>query len=179
MTTTYTACPNTACERGAVTTMVGKIIGRASNGCEVRSETFMVPSNTMCPACRGRGRITVEIDAEPVETSATAESIHDLGMPFNTPNFTAVQFERAMLRAFCDDLQIKPYHDGRPIVHHLGCTGGYVVTRERCTCPAGVAGTPCKHRAILIACLDIRQPHVRRQWEALNRERPARTAVAA
>jgi hypothetical protein len=31
----------------------------------------------------------------------------------------------------------------------------------------------------LVAHLDIRQPHVRREWAKLNRERPIRKAVAA
>ncbi len=179
MNTTYTACPNPDCQRGAITTMVGKIIGRASNGCEVRSDSFMVPSNEMCPICRGCGRITMEIDAEPVETPASAESITYLGVSVNAPGFPAAQFERAMLRAFCDDLQVKRYHNGRHIVHQQGCTSGYVATREHCTCKAGTADAPCKHRAFLIASLDIREPHVRREWAKLNRERPIRTAAAA
>jgi hypothetical protein len=178
MTTTCTACPNTACERGAVTTMVGKVIGRASNGCEVRSETFMVPSNEMCPACRGRGRIMVEIDAEPVETPATAEVITYLGEAVDAPGFTQDQFERAMLRAFCDDLQITSYHDGRHLVGYQGLYG-YVVTRTSCDCKARRVGTPCKHRAFLIAHLDVHQPHIRREWAKLNQQRPARKAVAS
>lgn len=178
MHTTDTACPNPDCQRGAITTMVGKIIGRASNGCEVRSDSFMVPSNEMCPICRGRGRITIEIDAEPVETPASAESITYLGVSVNAPRFTAAQFERAMLRAFCDDLQVTPCHDGR---HLVGCRNvyAYLVTRERCPCRAGTADMGCKHRALLIAHLDIREPHVRREWAQLNRERPARQAVAS
>lgn len=178
MNTTYTACPNTACERGAVTTMVGKIIGRTSNGETVRSSTFFVPMNTMCPTCRGCGRIKVETTTEPVETPASVESITYLGLSVNAPGFTQDQFERAMLRAFRDDLQITSYHDGRQLV---GCRNvyAYLVTRERCSCKAGTAGVPCKHRAVLIAHLDIREPHIRREWAKLNRERPIRKAVAA
>lgn len=142
MNTTYATCPNPECNRGAITTMVGRVIGRTSAGHEVRSETFLVPSNEMCPVCRGRGRITVEIDAEPVETPASAEVVTYCGQEVNAPGFDQDQFERAMLRAFRDDLQVKPYHDGRWIVHHPGLTGGYVVSREACTCPAGVAGAP-------------------------------------
>ncbi len=223
MNTAFHLCPGSDCNRGIVTMMVGRVIGRASNGCEVRSETFMVPSNTSCPTCKGRGRITVEI-AEPVEEPATAITWHEydaqgrdcdgerrdnpypcrhgypvhedcpvcgmdeeagapgityLGQPVNAPGFTQASFERAMARAFCDDLAIKPYHDGRHIVHHAGLTGGYVVTREHCDCPAGRVGTPCKHRAFLISCLDIREPHVRREWAMLNAERPSRKAAAA
>jgi hypothetical protein len=156
--------------------MIGRVIGRASNGCEVRSETFLVPSNTSCPTCNGRGRVTVEIEAEPVEEPTSA--ITYCGQPVNAPGFTQDQFTRAMARAFCDDLQVAPYHDGRQLV---GCRNvyAYLVTRERCTCKAGTAGTPCKHRALLIAHLDIREPHVRREWATLNAERPARTAVAS
>jgi hypothetical protein len=140
----------------------------------VRASHFLVPMGTMCPVCRGAGR-TVEA-AEPVEEPATA--ITYCGQPVNAPGFDQGSFTRAMARAFCDDLAIKPYHDGRHIVHHAGLTGGYVVTREHCDCPAGRAGTPCKHRAVLIAHLDVRAPHVRREWATLNAARPARTAVA-
>lgn len=128
----------------------------------------------ICFHCKDAGR-SVEIDAEPVETPVSAITYH--GQPVNAPGFDQDQFTRAMARAFCDDLRIANYHDGRHIVHHVGCTGGYLVTREQCTCPAGIAGTPCKHRAFLIACLDIREPHVRREWAALNAERPARKAA--
>lgn len=175
--TTFYPCPSSDCNRGIVTMMVGRVIGRASNGCEVRSETFLVPSNTSCPTCNGRGRITVEIEAEPVEEPATA--ITYCGQPVNAPGFTQGSFTRAMARAFGDDLAITPSHDGRHIVHHRGLTGGYLVTREHCDCPAGRVGTPCKHRAFLIACLDVRAPHVRREWATLNAERPARQAVAS
>jgi hypothetical protein len=155
--------------------MVGRVIGRASNGCEIRSDSFMVPSNTMCPTCNGRGRITVEA-AEPVETPASA--ITYLGQPVNAPGFTQDQFTRAMARAFCDDLQITAYHDGRHLVGYQGVYG-YVVTRTSCDCKAGRIETPCKHRALLIAHLDVRAPHVHREWAALNAERPIRTAVAS
>ncbi len=142
------------------------------------SEPNPVP---ICYHCKSAGR-TVET-AEPVETRKfygfQPSAITYLGQPVNAPGFTQASFTRAMARAFCDDLQIKPYHDGRHIVHHAGLTGGYLVTREHCTCKAGCAGTPCKHRAFLIACLDIREPHVRREWAQLNRERPIRKAAAA
>ncbi len=61
--TTFHPCPQSGCNQGAITTMVGRIIGRASNGCEVRSDTFLVPSNTMCGTCNGAGRVTVEVEA--------------------------------------------------------------------------------------------------------------------
>jgi hypothetical protein len=132
----------------------------------------------ICYHCKSAGR-SVEVEAaDPVETPATA-SVTYLGQPVNAPGFTQDSFTQAMARAFCDDLQITPYHDGRCIVHRAGLTGGYLVTRDRCGCKAGTAGTPCKHRAALIAHLDIREPHVRREWAQLNRERPARQAVAS
>ncbi len=136
----------------------------------------------LCYHCKAAGR-TVET-AEPVfqnrqvDGFQPSEPITYLGHPVNAPGFTADQFERAMLRAFCADLQVKPYHDGRHLVGYPNVYA-YLVTREQCTCKAGCAGTPCKHRAFLIACLDIREPHVRREWAALNAERPARKAVAA
>jgi hypothetical protein len=131
----------------------------------------------ICYHCESAGR-TVETDAEPVEEPASAGAITYLGQLVNAPGFSQDQFTRAMLRAFRDDLQIASYHDGRQLV---GCQGvyGYVVTRGGCDCKAGRAGTPCKHKALLVAHLDIRQPHVRREWAKLNRERPIRKAVAA
>jgi hypothetical protein len=129
----------------------------------------------LCYHCKSAGR-TVEIEAEPVEEPASA--ITYLGQLVNAPGFTQASFTRAMARAFCDDLQVAPSHDGRHIVHHRGLTGGYLVTREHCDCPAGRGGTPCKHRSFLIACLDVRAPHVRREWATLNAERPIRQAVA-
>jgi hypothetical protein len=136
----------------------------------------------ICYHCKSAGR-TIET-AEPVENRQIdgfqpSAPITYCGHVVDALGFTQDSFTRAMARAFCDDLQIKPYHDGRHIVHHAGLTGGYVATREHCTCKAGCAGTPCKHRAFLIACLDIREPHVRRQWAKLNRERPIRKAAAA
>ncbi len=61
---------------------------------------------------------------------------------------------------------------------HRDCTSGYVATREHSTWKAGAADAPCKHRAFLIAYVEIREPHVRREWAQLNRERPIRKAVA-
>lgn len=129
---------------------------------------------SICYHCKSAGR-TVET-AEPVETPASAPITY-CGHVVDAPGFTQDSFTRAMARAFCDDLQIKPYHDGRHLVGYPNVYA-YLVTRERCTCKAGCAGTPCKHRAFLIACLDIREPHVRREWAQLNRERPIRKAVA-
>jgi hypothetical protein len=129
----------------------------------------------VCDECNGVG--TVEA-TEPEEEQASAVVIDYLGQTVDAPGFDPGSFERAMLRAFRDDLRVSPYHDGRHIVHHRGLTGGYLATRTSCDCKAGRAGTPCKHRAFLISCLDIREPHVRREWAQLNRERPIRTAVA-
>lgn len=75
MEPTFVACPNPDCHRGAITTMVGRIIGRASDGHEVRSETFMVPSNETCPTCKGRGRITVENDYAPLISAVEAGNV--------------------------------------------------------------------------------------------------------
>ncbi len=132
-----------------------------------------------CMVCRGSGERVVTVEAaEPVETPAAA-TITYCGQPVNAPGFTQASFTRAMARAFGDDLQVAPCHDGRHIVHHRGLTGGYLATRTSCDCPAGRAGVPCKHRSFLIAHLDIREPHIRREWAKLNRERPIRKAVAA
>lgn len=132
----------------------------------------------ICYHCASAGR-TVDVEAaEPVEEPTSAGVITYCGEAVDAPGFTQDQFTRAMARAFCDDLQITSYHDGRYLV---GCQGvyGYVATRGGCDCKAGRAGTPCKHRALLVAHLDIRQPHVRREWATLNAARPARPAVAS
>ncbi len=160
----YTACPSIACERGAITTMVGKIIGRASNGCEVRSETFMVPSNEMCPVCRGRGRITVEIDAAPdpsapiapmeapmhVEITTEADGMLLVGgYRITAPAFTtAVQFDRALGRAFQDGIRVEPA-DGPGVWLTVNPATGatYTTSRRSCSCQAW---QPCKH--IPMAC---------------------------
>jgi hypothetical protein len=107
-------------------------------GSKLKSSVHLAPSNEMCPTCKGRGRIKVEIDAEPVE--APASTITYCGHVVDAPGFDQDSFTRAMLRAFCDDLQITPYHDGRRIVHHVGCTGGYVATREHCELHGGIRG---------------------------------------
>ncbi|MDQ3525819.1 MAG: hypothetical protein M3451_12295 [Chloroflexota bacterium] len=174
-----------------MTTMTTETIARECRTCDghgeiVERDSFRgryYTSTRECMVCRGSGSIFTAAEiTEPEPTPpAPATSGHTacLGHPVNAPGFTQDSFTRAMARAFCDDLQITPYHDGRHIVHHRGLTGGYLVTREQCTCKAGCAGTPCKHRAFLISCLDIREPHVRREWAQLNRERPIRKAAAA
>lgn len=175
MSTALRPCPNPECNRGAITTMEPKPIGRCSNGEMVFSSHHMAPRNRVCDTCGGCGRIRIEGEAALVASPAP---ITYLGQPVNAPGFDQDQFTRAMARAFCDDLVVTPYHDGRYLV---GCRHvyAYAVTRQTCDCKAGLAGMGCKHRAFLIAHLDIREPHVRREWAKLNREHPIRKAVAS
>lgn len=95
------------------------------------------------------------------------------GHTVDAPGFDQDRFERAMARAFVDDLQIKPLHGDTFLVHYSGATHGHRVTRETCTCPAGQHDVPCKHRALVIAHLDIRMPQVARRWARRLRNRQA------
>jgi len=109
--------------------------------------------------------------------SPASASITWAGHTVTAPNFTQDQFDRAMGRAFVDELEVKPdRQDGRYLVGH---PDAYAVSREQCTCKAGQTGTPCKHRAVLIAHLDIRVPAIAKQWQQLHDARPVREAVHA
>lgn len=102
------------------------------------------------------------------------------GHTVNAPGFNQDRFDRAMMRAFVDDLQITPLQGEAFLVHHPGATHGHRVTRETCTCPAGQHDVPCKHRALVIAHLDIRMPQLARRWARRQRaRRAARQAEAA
>jgi hypothetical protein len=89
------------------------------------------------------------------------------------PGYTSESFEKALCRAFVDELVIVQDQTGQDVVCHAGTNGGYFTTRESCSCKAGSCGTPCKHRAFWIFVHDVRLPIQRRQWAA------ARKAVAA
>ncbi len=83
-----------------------------------------------------------------------------------------------MVRAIADDLIVTVDATGATIVGPANVNGGYVTTRESCSCRAGSCGTPCKHRAALIFHLDVREPALRRQWAAAERS-VSRKGVAA
>lgn len=102
------------------------------------------------------------------------------GHRVNAPGFDQDRFERAMARAFVDDLRVGSLRGDAYLVHHPGASHGHRVTRETCSCPAGQHDVPCKHRAILIAHLDVRAPQLARQWAKRLRARqpaPARRAA--
>ncbi|HET7345793.1 MAG TPA: SWIM zinc finger family protein [Acidobacteriaceae bacterium] len=80
------------------------------------------------------------------------------GHTVDAPGFNQDRFERAMARAFVDDLQLEPLGRGAFLAFQPGATRGQRVTRETCSCPAGQHDVPCKHRALVIAHLDIRMP---------------------
>lgn len=91
------------------------------------------------------------------------------GQEVDAPGFDQGRFERAMARAFVDDLQLKPLGGGAFLVHHPAATRGHRVTRQTCSCPAGEHEVPCKHRALVIAHLDIRSPERARRWARRQR----------
>ena len=133
-----------------------------------------------CEGCNGEGRQYVsqwypEMVAVQEAPGGTPGTLAFNGHEVNAPGFTQDQFDRAMVRAFVDDLDVSETDTpGRYMVGHRNTGIGYHVTRERCGCKAGTAGTPCKHRAFLIAHLDIRQPAIEKQWAKLHQQRPAR-----
>jgi hypothetical protein len=91
------------------------------------------------------------------------------GHEVNAPGFDQDRFDRAMARAFVDDLQVKPLGGDAFLVHHPAATRGHRTTRETCSCPAGEHEVPCKHRALVIAHLDIRMPERARRWARRQR----------
>lgn len=101
------------------------------------------------------------------------------GHDVDAPGFDQDQFERAMTRAFIDDLRLKSLGGDAFLVFHPSASMGHRVTRETCSCPAGQHDVPCKHRALVIAHLDIRVPEVARRWARRRRQRERAMAEAA
>ena len=93
------------------------------------------------------------------------------GHDVDAPGFTQDQFDRAMTRAFIDDLRLKPLGNNAFLVHAPGASRGHRTTRETCSCPAGEHEVPCKHRALVIAQLDVRAPELARRWAKRMRAR--------
>jgi hypothetical protein len=102
------------------------------------------------------------------------ETITFGGATIDAPGFDREGFEKALCRAFVDELVIVQDQTGQDVVCHAGTNGGYFTSRHTCSCPAGVHGCSCKHRAFWIFVHDVRLPIQRRQWAAA-----ARKAVAA
>ncbi len=157
---------------GVVTTMEPKALGRCSNG-EMVYSSRTVPMNRFCDACKGTGAGETEM-AEVISPAPVTFG----GATIHAPGFTADQFERALCRAIADDLVVSIDATGQHIVGPRDVNGGYRTTRTSCDCRAGSCGQACKHRARLIAHLDIREPALRRQWAAAERS-VSRKAVAA
>ena len=101
------------------------------------------------------------------------------GHDVDAPGFDQDRFERAMTRAFIDDLRLKSLGGDTFLVYHPSASMGHHVTRETCSCPAGQHDVPCKHRALVIAHLDIRVPEVARRWARRRRRRERAMAEAA
>src|SRR5680860_788415 len=140
----------------------GIYIAKRNGHCQHCGHHFFSSSptpGTLCFHCKTSAVVQAKMQAQIDATrgcadSAQPEPITWAGRTVDAPNFSQDQFDRAMGRAFIDELQIKPHTQaGRYVVGHRNghC---YVVSRERCSCRAGSSGTPCKHRAILIAHLD-------------------------
>ena len=145
-------------------------------GTKLRSSHRLVAQNRKCEHCAW-GRVRVEVETDNLSDSPQPLTYH--GHEVTAPGFTQDRFDRAVVRGFVDDLVATDTDTpDRYIVGHRGCGIGYHVTRERCGCAAGTAGTPCKHRAFLIAHLDVRQPAIKRQWSKLYAESARRQAVA-
>ncbi len=105
----------------------------------------------------------------PSPVTVTSEAVTFANVTVDAPGFTQDQFERAICRAIADDLVVSIDATGQHIVGPAGVNGGYRTTRTICDCKAGSCGTPCKHRARLIAYLDIREPALRRQWASVRK----------
>ena len=144
-------------------------------GTKLRSSHRLAAQNRKCGHCAwGRARIEVETD----NLSDSPQPLTYHGHEVTAPGFTQDQFDRAMVRAFVDDLEVAETDTPRRyMVGHRDTGIGYLTSRERCGCKAGSARTPCKHRAFLVAHLDIRQPAVAKQWQKLRTDRSARVAA--
>jgi hypothetical protein len=120
-------------------------------------------------------------DARPANTSAPALPVPVTwgGHTVDAPGFDQDRFDRAMARAFVDDLRLEPLGRGAFLVHRPGATRGHRTTRETCSCPAGEHDVPCKHRALVIAHLDIRVPQRSRAWTRRQRSRQVAPAAKA
>ena len=154
--------------------MITRMEPQPLKGCKLRSSHRLAAQNRKCEHCSW-GRVRVEVETTSGGNSQIEQPLTFNGHEVNAPGFTQAQFDRAMVRAFIDDLEVTadPQLPDRWMVSHRNAGVGYHVTRERCGCKAGTAGTPCKHRAFLIAHLDVREPAIRRQWSDV------RKAVAA
>jgi hypothetical protein len=126
------------------------------------------------PRTRPDAGIQPELDASMSPVPITWGG-HDV----DAPGFDQDQFERAMTRAFVDDLRLKAVGGETFLVYHPAASRGHRVTRETCSCPAGQHEVPCKHRALVIAHLDIRVPEVARRWAQRRRRRERAIAEAA
>ena len=167
----------TSCTECGGTGMVTRMESQPLKGCKLRSAHRLVAQNRKCEHCSW-GRVRVEVtSAEPeagVQTYTPEQPLTYHVHEVDAPGFTQDQFDRAMVRALVDDLEVSETDTpDQYMVGHRNIGIGYHVTRERCGCKAGTAGTPCKHRAFLIAHLDVREPAIRRQWSHI------RKAVAA
>jgi len=156
----------------------GVYIERRNGQCQHCGHRFFSSSPTpgpLCFHCKNAGKA---VEDDPGEVGCIKniqpEPITWAGYIVDAPNFTQDQFDRAMGRAFVDELEVKPdRRPGRYLVGHPQ-TYAYAVTREHCTCKATA---PCKHRALLIAHLDIRVSAIAKQWRQLHEIRPAREAA--
>ena len=174
MNTVITSCKECG-GTGIVTTMEPQPL----KGCKLTSSHRLAAQNRKCEHCSW-GRVRVEVEPASSARAEDSQPITFNGHEVTAPGFTQSQFDRAMVRAFIDDLEVTadPQLPGRWMVSHRDADVGYHVSRERCGCKAGTAGTPCKHRGFLIAHLGVRQPAIAKEWVKLHAE-SARRKVAA
>lgn len=163
------ACAGTGTVTVAGPRLVGAPDGQADHDMEMT-----------CPVCEGTGEVPAE-GPQPLAVPVTWG-----GHTVDAPGFDQDQFERAMARAFTDDLRLKPLRGRAFLVYRPGASVGQRVTRTTCSCPAGEHEVPCKHRAVVIAHLDVRVPEMARRWarrmkrrEAERQAAPASTSAAA
>ena len=132
----------------------------------------------------GTGTITT-LRPRAVETTPDADGTLAVpvtwgGHTVDAPGFDQDRFDRAMARAFIDDLRLEPLPGDAFLVHFPGSSRGHYTTRETCTCPAGQHDVPCKHRALVIAHRDVRAPELaKRTRRRLRRRQAARAEQVA
>lgn len=104
-----------------------------------------------CRGCNGRGVVEVEGPDSPSPATITVA-----GHTLYAPTFTADSFDRAIMRAHDEGLQVMAT-DRRDMVLVSNPTHGtcYTVSRTTCDCKAGQRGIACKHRALAIFLADV------------------------
>jgi len=73
------------------------------------------------------------------------------GYPVDGHGCDPRSLERLVLRGLREGVRlVADDATGAFVVRRPGSPGRYVVSVDRCTCPAGRHGQPCKHRSLLL-----------------------------